>query len=208
MTYYWACLLWWLSQGQNAAVQAITAVVVSVLTVVLIGVTWFYAWKTGQLTKLQLASNFVPNIEVAFRQNTDGTGVSGNIRTDHLLGILTIACSGGEQFKLHSVHFVARSAKNKHQMWEKQYTFANPVIAPGKPPFEVKYAIDVEEGSGKADSYRQVIVVCSNLSETSRHILERTDDGHIRHYLGTPNLRRQLKKIKKLGLIQDPMPFS
>jgi hypothetical protein len=81
------------------------------------------------------------------------------------------------------------------------------VVRPGT-PFELKYAVEIREGSTKGTYHRQVIIVCSNLSETSRHIFERTDTGSIRHYVGVARLQRQIKKIKDLGLIQDPRPFS
>ncbi|MGA2185649.1 MAG: hypothetical protein ABSH47_21740 [Bryobacteraceae bacterium] len=98
----WARFMWWLGQGQNAAaVQAITALVVTVLTVVLIGVTWFCAWKTGELTKLQLTSNFEPNVDLALTQNMESSG------------------TGLSSLKLQSVHFVVRFDDDKYQVCEK-----------------------------------------------------------------------------------------
>jgi hypothetical protein len=49
MVYQWGRFMWWLAQGQNAgAVQAVSSVVVVVLTVALILVTARYVRLTGK----------------------------------------------------------------------------------------------------------------------------------------------------------------
>jgi hypothetical protein len=164
-------------------------------------------WKTGELTRLQLTSSFEPNVDLTLTQNVEGRGAGLSSRWENLLGVLRITNQGAEPFKLQSVHFVVRFDDDKYQVCEKHYDLANPIIRPGA-PFEIRYAVEIREGATKGTYHRQVIIVCSNLSETSRHILERTDSGSIRHYVGAARLQRQIRKIKDLGLIEDPRPFS
>ena len=58
----------WLDQNAGA-IQALTAVAITLLTAVLIGVTWWYANLTRQMAKTmeqQMIAAFQPNIDLSF----------------------------------------------------------------------------------------------------------------------------------------------
>jgi len=201
MAYEWGRFMWWLGQGQNAAaVQAITAIVVMVLTVVLIGITWRYARLTRKFTELQLAASFEPNIVLAFTDNIQYEGHGNGGEHESLAGGAAISNQGSEPVKLQYVFITISFEDKQYKTHDQEYQLANPIIYPDK-SFQVQYNIEVDKGSTKTRHYRKLIVVCSNLSGISQHILEMVAKGQTRHYLGGRNLLKRIKEIKQIDQV-------
>jgi HAMP domain-containing protein len=73
MAYEWGRLIWWL--GQNAAaIQALTAIVVVLLTAALVFVTSWYVRLTREMSQTmnqQLAAASIPDIGIAFTRTLE-----------------------------------------------------------------------------------------------------------------------------------------
>jgi hypothetical protein len=200
MSYQWGRLIWWLAQGQNAAaVQALTAVVVTILTGVLIWITWKYAGLTQEVMRLQIAAAFQPDVNLIFTGLTLGGALDHDRLSDSITGTLRIVNTGRSPIKLHTVHIFLHFAEKLYSDSEKAMPYANPVISPDQSK-EIMFQFEAKFGASRSEHRLQAVILCTDLIETSHHLFETIAGGTISHFPGNPKyLPKQLKALGSTG---------
>jgi hypothetical protein len=185
----WKRLLSWLDQGQNAAaIQAICAVAVAFFTVILIGLTAWYAILTRVMARTlvtQLRAAFQPNLEIKFGHHFQGTGSDGKGNTsESVFNFVTVENKGDSQIKLREVRMFIYVNSPRFYDREKIIDQSGLVLSPGKQK-EYKVAIDVDEGT-VSEGYRRVFVVhCTDLAGVSEHSFKLdADSKDVTHEFG------------------------
>ncbi len=160
----------WLNENA-AGVQAITAIVIVVLTFALVGVTWWYAALTKSMAltlREQLAASFQPNVEVALTelhsQGSDGRGghsetVSGTITVHNKgnlpLKVVTVAMKLIYDEAAFPVQTVTDDAKQRAVAPEETTRFMLLIVVPS---------------GGSTAPHEQIMQIhCSDLAGVSKH---------------------------------------
>src|SRR5664280_2756596 len=96
----------WLNENA-AGVQAITAIVIALLTLALVYVTWWYATLTKSMAltlREQLAASFQPNVEMALTNRSHGQGSDERGgHSENVSGTFTVRNKGNLPLKVVTV---------------------------------------------------------------------------------------------------------
>lgn len=164
--------MYWLGQGQNAsAVQAVTAIVVAVFTVVLIFLTGWYANITKSMAKTmrqQLASAFQPFINIEFVHHFQGKGFSAGVHSESVFSAIHLTNKSAAPIKLAALRLFIYL--NDPRFYDKETVIDQSGLVIG--PDEVKefeVTVDVQLGATGVKYQRVVVVHCTDLSGVSAH---------------------------------------
>lgn len=188
-------MITWLGQGQNAAaVQALTAIAITVLTAVLIGVTWWYAGLTQKMAKTmqdqastmqqQMIAAFQPSVALGF--SFRATGSSGTpTGTEHMIGGFVLCTNNGQQpVKVASLTIDVTFQDGTLPKASMIIDGENLIIAPGANK-QFVFDIVVPEAALELDHRRYAKLWCSDLAGVSQHTFAIADgDNDVSHYLG------------------------
>ena len=162
----------WLNENA-AGVQAITAIFIVLLTLALVGVTWWYATltKSMELTlKEQLAASFQPNVEMALTDRSTGQGSDWRGgHTETVAATIIVRNKGTLPLKVVAVAMKLIYNQDAFPVQTMTVDAKQRVVAPdGETQFS-HLIIDVPPGGSKA-LYEQIAQIhCSDLAGVSEH---------------------------------------
>lgn len=153
--------------NENAAeIQAITAIVIALLTAALVYVTWWYA----TILREQLAASFQPNVEMALTDCFRGEAsdeCGGHSET--VAGTITVRNKGNLPLKLVTVAMKLIYDKAAFPVQTVTVDAKQRVVAPGETTQFILLTIDVPPG-GTTAPYEQIAQIhCSDLAGVSKH---------------------------------------
>ena len=160
--------------NENAAgVQAITAIVIVVLTFALVGVTWWYAWLTKSMAltlREQLAASFQPNVEMTLTDRSHGQGSDGRGgHSETVAGTITVRNKGNLPLKVVTVAMKLIFDKAAFPDQTVPQDAKHRVVAPGETTQFSHLIINVPPG-GSTAPYEQIAQIhCSDLAGVSKH---------------------------------------
>ena len=160
--------------NENAAgVQAITAIVIVVLTFALVGVTWWYARLTKSMAltlREQLAASFQPNVEIALTECSFGSASDGRGgHSENVAGTIIVRNKGNLPFKVVTVAMKLIYDKAAFPVQTVTLDAKQRVVAPGEETQFRDLIIDVPPG-GSTAPYEQIAQIhCSDLAGVSKH---------------------------------------
>ena len=162
----------WLNENAGG-VQAITAVVIALLTLALVGVTWWYATLTRGMAltlKEQLAASFQPNVEMTLTDRFQGQGSDGlGGHHESVSGTINVSNKGNLPFKIVSIAMKLVFDKDAFPVQTLTADAKHRVVAPGQTTKLMPLTMDVPLG-GSTAPYEQVAQIhCSDLSGVSKH---------------------------------------
>lgn len=191
--------IWWLYHDANAAgvVQAFTAIVITILTGVLIGVTAWYAALTRRMAKTmerQLAAGFQPDIEMFFEENTVTERADDKQPRKSVTGVLILRNLCDSPMKLVDIG-ISLLSKEGFPVVEAEYLSVKGLILSPRKDKTFKYRCDVpQEVMIDSKTARKAVVNCSDLTGFSKHSFEGASyEGGIKakeisHYVGFQNI--------------------
>ena len=162
----------WLNENA-AGLQAITAIVIVVLTFVLVGVTWWYAKLTksmAQTLREQLAASFQPNVEMTLTNRSHGTGSDGRgVNSENVGGTITVRNKGNLPLKVITVAMKLIYDKAAFPVQTTTFDAKQRVVAPDEMTEFLHLNIEVPSG-GSMTPYEQIAQIhCSDLAGVSKH---------------------------------------
>jgi hypothetical protein len=152
MAYEWGRFMSWLAQGsgQNAAaLQAVSALLLTVFTVALIVLTGWYAGTTGRMARTlerQLAVAFQPFIGIDFVHHFQGKGSSGGVKSEDVFNLVKVSNDSSVPIKLVSVRMFIYIDDPRFYNSETTVDQSGLILSPGKHK-EFRLTVDVEEGA-------------------------------------------------------------
>jgi len=183
VAYEWGRFIWWL--GQNAAaIQALAAIVVVLLTVALVFVTGRYVRLTREMSQTmrqQLAAAFQPNIGIMFAQPLRSESWNNGVASDGIADTLQIQNRSASPLKLHSVHISISFGDSRYQRCDKDFPFEDIVISPDYIK-QIHFDITVPHTASQNRFYKLALVVCSDLADVNEHWFIKVDKGEISHH--------------------------
>jgi hypothetical protein len=183
----WQRLVWW--SGQNsAAIQALSAIAIVVLTAVLGGITLYYALITGRMARTmerQIEFSFQPNVLTAITFQAEGGGTAFGLRhEDTVYADIKVENKSNVPIKLVSVGMLVKFDNGVFpDSWSIKEA-GDIVLAPGAHK-EFSMMVDVPPRATRANYTRRVNLKCTDLSGVSRHTFSISDaNADVSHSLG------------------------
>jgi hypothetical protein len=162
----------WLNENA-AGVQAITAIVIVLLTAVLVGVTWWYATLTKSMAltlREQLAASFQPNVEMTLTDRFKGRGSDGHGGpSETVAGTITVRNKGNLPPKVVPVAMKLIYEKAAFSDQTVTVDAKQRVVAPGETTQFILLTIDVPPGGSTAPHEQIAQIHCSDLAGVSKH---------------------------------------
>jgi hypothetical protein len=162
----------WLNENA-AGVQTITAIAIALLTLALVGVTWWYAGLTKSMAltlREQLAASFQPDIEMALTNRFQGQGSDGRGgHSETVAGTIIVRNKGNLPLKVVTVAMKLIYDKAAFPVQTVTVDAKQRVVAPGETTQFILLTIDVPPG-GSTAPYEQIAQIhCSDLAGVSKH---------------------------------------
>ena len=161
----------WLNENA-AGVQAITAIVIVVLTFALVGVTWWYAMLTKSMAltlREQLAASFQPNVEMALTDRFHGEGRDGRGgHSEAVSGTITVHNKGNLPLKVVTVAMKLIYDEAAFPVQTVTDDAKQRVVAPEETA-RFMLLIDVPSGGSTAPHEQIAQIHCSDLAGVSKH---------------------------------------
>jgi len=167
----------WLNQNAGA-VQAMSAVVTVFLTIVLVGVTCWYAALTRRMAftmERQLAASFQPDIDLQITNRFTGSSVQLGVERENVSGTIVVLNKGEAPVKIVAV---AMKLVFDHNIFPPQSTKVDAqqrVLAPGKRTVFPHRSLNVPQGGTQANYEQFAQIHCSDLAGISRYTFSTSD---------------------------------
>jgi hypothetical protein len=176
----------WLNMNAGA-IQALTAIAITLLTAALIGVTWWYAGLTQQMAKTmqqQMVAAFQPSVGLIFSLRTTGRNSTPTGTEDSIGGFVRCVNNGQQPVKIVSLMIDVTFADGAFPNRSMTIDGENLILAPASPK-EFVFAVVVPQTAIGIDHTRHAKLWCSDLAGVSQHTFEMNEgDTDITHYLG------------------------
>jgi hypothetical protein len=162
----------WLNENA-AGVQAITAIVIVVLTSALVWVTWRYVKLTKSMERTlreQLAASFQPNVEIALTECSFGSESDGRGgHSENVAGTIIVRNKGNLPLKVVRVAMKLIYDNGAFPVQTVTEDAKHRVVAPDEETQFRHLIIDVPPGASTAP-YEQIAQIhCSDLAGVSEH---------------------------------------
>ena len=162
----------WLNRNAGG-LQAITAMIIAIFTLVLIGVTWWYAYLTKKMAatlREQLVASFQPNIGLTLTNRFQGKGKDGyGGQHENVSGTIIVTNKGNLPLKVLSVAMKLIYDKEAFPTQTIRLDAQQRLVSPGQTTEFSHLTMDVAIGGSKAP-YEQIAQIhCSDLAGVSNH---------------------------------------
>lgn len=188
MTHQWGRLIYWLSEGQNAAaVQALSAIVVAILTAALIWVTSRYVHLTkaiAETTRQQLAASVQPVLALAILESGILTRKGQAVSVSGRIGVKN---RGSNPVKVVSISLIVQF-KSPQKFLQIPCSITqrdNVVLMPEEEDLQLFNKMLTEMTADEAGDYvLGAGVDCTDLAGVSEHSFYVDPQGQLRHFFG------------------------
>ncbi len=178
----------WLNQNAGA-VQAIMATMIGVLTIALVGVTWWYARLTRRLAdavERQLAASFQPDLYLSLSSCFHGSGSHYGEREENVSLTIAVMNKGNVPVKLAAVAMKIIFRDKSLPAETITIDAEQRVVAPGRTTEFHHVTVQVPLGSTEGEFERRVQIHCSDLAGVGKHTFSMSDISQdiMNHSLG------------------------
>jgi hypothetical protein len=161
----------WLNENAGG-VQAITAIVIVVLTAALVWVTWRYVTLTKSMAltlREQLAASFQPNVEMTLTDRFRGQGNEHGRYSETVAGTIIVRNKGNLPLKVVTVAMKLIYDGAAFPVQTVTVDAKQRVVAPDETTQFILLTIDLPPG-GSTAPYEQIAQIhCSDLAGVSKH---------------------------------------
>ena len=198
--------MWWLGQGQNAsAIQAVSAAVVALFTLILIFLTGWYARITSFMSRtmeMQLKAAFQPNVGIKYINHFQGKGIGQDgARSESVFNYVHLNNECDSPIKIHAVKMFIFTGDPRFYDKAKTIDQSGLILAPGKGK-DFSISIDVDQGTTRTNYKRVFVVHCTDLAGVSEHSFQcEGGTADIKHTFGfgRPPSRIKFYLLRLLG---------